>query len=227
MSNLAAESLYQEFQSTNYLYNMERTRTVKLREKILADGRKSLYLDYYPAVYNPETGKETRREFLKIYLHDKPANPAQKEYNRISKAKAESIRSEREIQFINQNFDFADGSLLKRIFSLISKKRRLNEINQRVIMITGMEPINTCVSTRRTIVLSARLMKSSVKDLKPICVQSNPGNPSIPALLIIRYIATTINFGHVLMKRLKIDYLQLTRFLELKVFRWENLKGNF
>jgi hypothetical protein len=35
-------------------------------------------------------------------------NPTQKEYNRISKAKAESIRSERELQFINQNFDFAD-----------------------------------------------------------------------------------------------------------------------
>jgi hypothetical protein len=81
---------------------MERTRSVKLREKVLSDGRKSLYLDYYPAIYIPETGKETRREFLKIYLYDKPANPTQKEYNRISKAKAESIRSERDI---NQNFD--------------------------------------------------------------------------------------------------------------------------
>lgn len=95
---------------------MERTRSVKLREKILSDGRKSLYLDYYPAIYIPETGKETRREFLKIYLYDKPANPTQKEYNRISKAKAESIRSERELQFINQNFDFADRLNAKKDF---------------------------------------------------------------------------------------------------------------
>ena len=102
---------------------MERTRSVKLREKILSDGRKSLYLDYYPAIFIPETGKETRREFLKIYLYDKPANPAQKEYNRISKAKAESIRSEREIQFINQNFDFADRLTAKKDFLAYFKEK--------------------------------------------------------------------------------------------------------
>ncbi|KAA6441225.1 site-specific integrase [Dyadobacter flavalbus] len=104
---------------------MERTRSVKLREKALADGRLSLYLDYYPAIYIPETGKETRREFLKIYLYDKPSNSAQKEYNRISKAKAESIRSEREIQFINQNFDFADRLNSKRDFLAYFKQQMI------------------------------------------------------------------------------------------------------
>lgn len=104
---------------------MERTRSVKLREKTLTDGRKSLYLDFYPPIYVPETGKETRREFLKIYLHDKPANPQQKEYNRIGKAKAESIRSERELQFLNQNFDFTDRLNSKRDFLAYFKQQMI------------------------------------------------------------------------------------------------------
>jgi len=95
---------------------MHKNRSVNLREKVLTDGRKSLYLDFYPAIYIAETGKETRREFLKIYLYDKPTNSAQKEHNRVCKAKAENIRSERELQFINKNFDFTDRLSAKMDF---------------------------------------------------------------------------------------------------------------
>lgn len=87
---------------------MKQNRTVKLREKKLNDGRLSLYLDFYPPVYIPETGKETRREFLKIYLFEKPINAIQKEHNHVCKTKAESIRAERSLQFINKSFDFPD-----------------------------------------------------------------------------------------------------------------------
>ena len=37
---------------------------VKLRQKPLADGKLSLYLDFYPPIADPVTGKKTRREFL-------------------------------------------------------------------------------------------------------------------------------------------------------------------
>ena len=37
---------------------------VKLRQKPLADGKLSLYLDFYPPITDPVTGKKTRREFL-------------------------------------------------------------------------------------------------------------------------------------------------------------------
>ncbi|MCZ4245838.1 site-specific integrase [Pedobacter punctiformis] len=87
---------------------MKQSHTVKLREKKLNDGRLSLYLDFYPPVYIPETGKETRREFLKIYLFEKPTNAIQKEHNHVCKTKAESIRAERSLQFINKSFDFTD-----------------------------------------------------------------------------------------------------------------------
>lgn len=104
---------------------MERTRSVKLREKTLTDGRISLYLDYYPPIYVPETGKETRREFLKIYLYSKPTDKTQRESNHRNKAKALSIRSERELQFINQNFDFADQLNSKRDFLAYFKQQMI------------------------------------------------------------------------------------------------------
>ena len=37
---------------------------VFLRDKKISKGRKSLYLDFYPPIKHPVTGKETRREFL-------------------------------------------------------------------------------------------------------------------------------------------------------------------
>lgn len=41
---------------------------VKLRQKIISKGRKSLYLDFYPPIPHPETGLQTRRQFLGLYL---------------------------------------------------------------------------------------------------------------------------------------------------------------
>jgi integrase len=54
---------------------------VKLREKALSDGSRSLYLDFYPPIPNPKKpGQYTRREFLGIYLlpTDTPKEHAQK-----------------------------------------------------------------------------------------------------------------------------------------------------
>ncbi len=42
---------------------------VTLRHKPLADNMESLYLDFYPAFRNPDTGKFTRREFLNIKVY--------------------------------------------------------------------------------------------------------------------------------------------------------------
>ncbi len=42
---------------------------VKLRAKEISGNRKSLYLDFYPAIPHPETGEPTRREFLGLYIN--------------------------------------------------------------------------------------------------------------------------------------------------------------
>ena len=43
---------------------------VKLRTKAISGNRQGLYLDFYPAIKHPETGEQTRREFLNLFLMD-------------------------------------------------------------------------------------------------------------------------------------------------------------
>jgi len=69
---------------------------VKLRDKDISGNRKSLYLDFYPAIPHPETGEPTRREFLKMYLFDKAKNPIDKQHNKETLQLAEQIRQKRE-----------------------------------------------------------------------------------------------------------------------------------
>ena len=72
---------------------------VKLREKAISGERRSLYLDFYPAITHPETGKSTRREFLGMYLMDKAKNPIDKQGNKEKMQLAEQIRQKRENHF--------------------------------------------------------------------------------------------------------------------------------
>jgi integrase len=69
---------------------------VTLREKKISKGRKSLYLDFYPAIPHPETGAPTRREFLGLYLFDKAKNSIDKQHNKETLQLAEQIRQKRE-----------------------------------------------------------------------------------------------------------------------------------
>lgn len=73
---------------------------VTLRQKIISKARKSLYLDFYPAIINTE-GKETRREFLGLYIFDKARTSTDKQHNSETLKIAESIRQKRE-NFLNK-----------------------------------------------------------------------------------------------------------------------------
>lgn len=42
---------------------------VTVRQRAIKNDRISLYLDYYPAVRNPETMQMSRREYLGIYIY--------------------------------------------------------------------------------------------------------------------------------------------------------------
>ena len=44
---------------------------VTVRQRAIRNNRISLYLDYYPAVRNPETMQMSRREYLGIYIYGK------------------------------------------------------------------------------------------------------------------------------------------------------------
>jgi len=77
---------------------------VKLLEKAISGNRKSLYLDFYPAIINLTTGKPTRREFLGYYIYaeiDKSGkkikrSPADLQHNKETYEIAKYIRQKRE-----------------------------------------------------------------------------------------------------------------------------------
>ncbi|ABQ05727.1 phage integrase family protein [Flavobacterium johnsoniae UW101] len=70
---------------------------VTLRKKKIANGKLSLYLDFYPPIQNAETNELTRREFLKLYLFDKPKDQLEKIAN------TESLQTAQLIQIRRQN----------------------------------------------------------------------------------------------------------------------------
>jgi integrase len=74
---------------------------VTLRQKKISKGRQSLYLDFYPAIPHPETGEPTRREFLRLYIFEKPKTPIDKKHNIETLKIGESIRQKRE-NFLNK-----------------------------------------------------------------------------------------------------------------------------
>lgn len=85
---------------------------VFLREKKISKGRKSLYLDFYPPIINPTTGKLTRREFLGIYILEKPRTVLERTENKNSINLAETIRSKRFSQI--QNGEHGSNTTLNR-----------------------------------------------------------------------------------------------------------------
>ncbi len=79
---------------------------VKLYEKKIKDGRKSLYLDFYPPIMNPETRKPTRREHLKLYIYERPKSETEKNHNKETKMLGEAIRSQRQLDVQSGDYGF-------------------------------------------------------------------------------------------------------------------------
>ena len=71
------------------------------RQKPLADGRLSLYLDFYPPISDPVTGQKKRREFLHLHIREKPKGSLRRQHNSDTLFVAEQIRLERENALLN------------------------------------------------------------------------------------------------------------------------------
>ena len=81
---------------------------VTVRTRPIKNGQRSVYLDFYPAIRNPKTGRQTRREFLGIYIYDKPHEKFQVEFNKSMLQKAELIKCRRIEAIISEEFGFLD-----------------------------------------------------------------------------------------------------------------------
>ncbi|EMR02528.1 tyrosine-type recombinase/integrase [Cesiribacter andamanensis] len=79
---------------------------VKIRTKPMSGNRQSLYLDIYPPVPHPETGQPVRREYLKLFLFDKPKTELDREHNRETKGLAENIKAKRQLEIQAGNYGF-------------------------------------------------------------------------------------------------------------------------
>ncbi|WMI70252.1 site-specific integrase [Mangrovimonas sp. YM274] len=82
---------------------------VTLRQKKIANNKSSLYLDFYPAIINPETGKETRREFLKLKIYNDPKTEIEKAHNKETIEFAQLIRSKRLVQLRDKEYGFKEN----------------------------------------------------------------------------------------------------------------------
>lgn len=97
---------------------------VTLRQKPISKGRLCLYLDFYPAVLNSETGELTRREFLKMYVHE----PIKYKKRTLPNGTVKQIPVYSENPLQNQNID-QDNSSVFAIAEQIRLKRE-NHLNK-------------------------------------------------------------------------------------------------
>ncbi|MCT2561759.1 site-specific integrase [Chryseobacterium herbae] len=107
---------------------------VTIRKKPISKGRQTLYLDFYPPVQNPDTGKQQRRYYLKIYIYSKPKTELEKEHNRETLSLAEHVRSKRQLDVQNKRFDFLsdakrNGNFLDFFQELADKRSGTNSYN--------------------------------------------------------------------------------------------------
>lgn len=89
---------------------------VSIRKKAITDGRESLFLEFSPALIDMKTMRRVFKEHLHIYIHQKPKNHQQKEYNRKMMERAEGIRAIRVQQILNNEYRFLDKTTMKGSF---------------------------------------------------------------------------------------------------------------
>jgi integrase len=107
---------------------------VTLRKRAMTKGRSSLYLDIYPPILHPDTGKLIRRQFLGIYLLDKPRTDLDRIHNRETQKLAEYIRATRQLEVQNKQYGFLsdekrNASFVEFFKSIAVKKAGSNSDN--------------------------------------------------------------------------------------------------
>lgn len=106
---------------------------VTLRQKKISKDRKSLYLDFYPAIKHPDTGKPTRREFLGLYIYEKAKTPVDKQANKDTMQLAENIKAQRQLDIQNSEYGFLSGKKKKadfvQYFTSLAEKRTGSNAN--------------------------------------------------------------------------------------------------
>jgi integrase len=83
---------------------------VTLRKRQRNNGKLALFLDYYPSIISPKTGKPTRFEYLKIYLYNPPRDEFERKHNKEVENFARAIAAERQLDIIAGRFGLQRSS---------------------------------------------------------------------------------------------------------------------
>lgn len=97
---------------------------VKLRQKKISNGRQSLYLDIYPPLFNPLTGKETRRDFLNLFVYENPETGEQETHNKNSLLKANNILQSKKQLLEKGQYEFEADTPIFVSFNDIEQKNK-------------------------------------------------------------------------------------------------------
>ncbi|GAA0536484.1 site-specific integrase [Chitinophaga japonensis] len=89
---------------------------VKLRRKPISKGRMSLYLDIYPPVPHPATGKITRYQFLELFIYKRPQNELEKRHNKETLELATHITANKQLDVQNKRYAYIPDSMLDKNF---------------------------------------------------------------------------------------------------------------
>lgn len=109
---------------------------VTLRKRKLPSGKITLYLDFFPPVYNPKTHKLYRREYLSLYLVPKPKNNVDKAMNSGNLHKAEMICANR-LNELNKQQIYTPFELERLRLQEIGEKSFLQYLKQTAESRTG------------------------------------------------------------------------------------------
>lgn len=120
---------------------------VAIRERDLRNGKVRLYLDYWPPVVNPQTGKNTRREFPKgLWKYKNPTKYTEKEHNKIIRIEAIRIEKERIEQLETQDLRFFAGKLdkisLREYYAQAMKTKSKSSYSNGIIWNTSLRHLS-------------------------------------------------------------------------------------
>lgn len=95
---------------------------IKLRQRPIKDGRESLYFDIYPPIFNPFIGKESRREFLNLYIYSNPQTKEQAEHNKATLQIANEVLQEKQELLKQGKYEFTPEQPVKVSFKEVERK---------------------------------------------------------------------------------------------------------
>ena len=92
---------------------------ITLKQKNLADGRISLFIEYYKGSSTNAQGRRVHLrnfEYLKLYLHSDPKSAKEKKENKETMALAENILAIKKAEYVQGRYDLKDTVKSKRTF---------------------------------------------------------------------------------------------------------------